>query len=155
MTRKISFCILFFVLIGCGASKSKFIRLKKESVEQTSLYLLRPSRVPLAFWKQTIFISKYSGTFQDSAPAFYAKVVLDDGEYIQLNLEEGYYRLNSRDAEKILFLGKNKTYFVDYFLFNEGFFSFPELYFKELNKETAIEFLIDSSHMDRHENSTD
>lgn len=155
MAKKISFCILFYFWIGCGASKSKFIRLKKESTEQASLYLLRPSRIPLAFWKQKISIFKYAGAFQNSAPFFYAEVVLGDGEYIQMNLEEGYYRLNSRDAEKILFLGKNKTYFVDYFLFNESFFAFPELHFKELNKEAAIEFLIDSSHMDRHENSTD
>lgn len=155
MARKFFICILCYVLIGCGASKSKFVKLKKETAEHASLYILRPSRVPLAFWKQKILISKYAGTFQNSEPEPLDEMVLSDGEYALLNFEEGYYRLKSRDAEKILFLGKNKTYFVDYFLFNESFFSLPELHFKELSREAAAALLIEAGHMDRHENSKD
>ncbi|RHX93711.1 hypothetical protein DLM76_11905 [Leptospira yasudae] len=147
--------ILLMFASGCGSQKSKFIRLKKESPTAAVLYLLRPSRVPLAFWKQKILISKYEGSFQNSVPSPYREIALDEGEYIRLDMEEGYYRLESRGEEKILFLEKNKICFVDYYLFNESFFSFPELYFKELSAKQALEFLIEADHMDRHPDSTD
>ncbi|XDD49144.1 hypothetical protein AB3N59_11995 [Leptospira sp. WS92.C1] len=128
----------------------------KETNPQTSiLYILRPSRVPLALWKETVTIFKYPKSFQDSIPFPVRELRLADGEYICLELEEGYYQLKSKDMEKILYLAKNRIQYIDYFIFNESFFSFSERYFKELNPKEAIEFLIDARHLDRHPLSMD
>ncbi|RHX77738.1 hypothetical protein DLM77_20110 [Leptospira yasudae] len=129
--------------------------MKDPDAHSAILYILRPSRLPLALWKEKISIRKYRKSFQESDPILLHEFSLADGEYICLELEEGYYQLKAKDVEKILYLEKNRVQFMDYFLFNESFFATAERYFKDLNSKEAILFLINSHRLDRHSHSMD
>lgn len=146
---------LFWNFGNCSSASKKFFRLKETNLQFSILYILRPSRTPLALWKERILVFKYKDSFQNSNPILEREFFLADGEYICLELEEGYYLLKTEDSEKILYLKKNEIRFMDYYIFNETFFSTSESYFKELNAKEAMEFLLNFNRLDRNSLSTD
>ncbi|WP_135743143.1 hypothetical protein [Leptospira gomenensis] len=150
------FCItLALLLTTCSGSSKKFIRLKTENPSKAVLYLLRPSRIPMALWKERIRVLRYRTSFLDEEPVSKQEFRLSDGEYICLESEEGYHRLVSSDSEKVLYLEKNRIRYLDYMIFNESFFSPAERYFKELEAEDALRLLLDGARLDRHPLSQD
>ncbi|WP_165783793.1 hypothetical protein [Leptospira ellisii] len=150
------FCIAFCLLsTTCSGSSEKFLRLKAENPSKAVLYVLRPSRIPMALWKERIRVFRYRNSFRNEEPVLTREFDLADGEYICLDLEEGYHKLASADAETILYLEKNGIRYVDYMIFNESFFSAAERYFKELEGKEAMRFLLEGARLDRHRFSQD
>jgi len=152
------FLLIYSTFLSC-AEEIRFRQLKKTSEDFVNLYVMRPAVPTLGIWSYTLQIYKYDGHFKNQkTPKLLKEVNIENGEYLFLRLQTGYYKLSIKqfsDSARIVRFEKNTEAFLHFYIFAESYFSKSEIFLKNVTKEEALSILLEHNHLLKNKSSED
>ncbi|EPG74757.1 hypothetical protein LEP1GSC058_1759 [Leptospira fainei serovar Hurstbridge str. BUT 6] len=134
-------------------SKEHFVILEIPNKNSGALYVIRPIVTQMAIWNYSLRLYKYKGNFRaDKNPQEIATIQLSNGSFFQENLPEGFYKLtlnSDESVEKIFKLKNGEVCFLEFIIFSKSEFSGPEYFIKEIEKQTALTYLLEDKKLIR------
>lgn len=149
----ILFLNLSVLQLNSCTRKDHFVMLQTPDKNSGTLYVIRPIVTQMAIWSYSFRLYKYRGNFKtDKNPQEIGTIRLSNGSFFLENLPEGFYKLtlnSDESVEKIFKLKNEEVCFLEFIIFSKSEFSGPEYFLKEIEKETALTYLLEDKKLIR------